>query len=444
MSKKHTHLWQRIRVPAGNTLLLRLIAIAIFYSVLITFLPIRGTTIFKKKGLPQEYTFLQALLIGTDDAYDLYRIDPNSDLYDEQGIQLYTPVDREVFKETQSLGKGVAEISFDQLQEASADVRLQNVKQTIHLPSPNRLIVPHRNGLVLYSVHQERGFDYVSDTGQVQLSTLDAYGGKIFFTALKDNEHYLRIYSPGCHQKRLVPLEKYPGGVKRRLEKMDMPVQRSMKLSPTQDRLYVLDHHQSAKITLVDLLSDKPIILNVPSLQERQVHFSPLFIDSDHLLFSAMDDTRMQTVLYNTKTGQYSLFSEYFTDRIYLTVTGKILLAQSFYRIGDTEINVPFGSRVFFNRIRNKYGDASWSHLDFSAAHGERLLKRAEFGEQFEVVNVEKFYTTEKLRNAAGIRNFENLLTALEVPSHVMSAYKSRASQMESRGKEYVLLDTYR
>lgn len=130
---------------------------------------------------------------------------------------------------------------------------------------------------------------------------------------------------------------------------LGIELQRAMTLSPAETSLFIVDHASAPRIAFVRLVERTAQELDVPGFAEEQVHFSPLYIDEETLLFSVLDRTHWGTVLYRINAGTYETLSEAFTDRAYRGATGKIILVQSFY---DDATNIPFGSALLLAEKR--------------------------------------------------------------------------------------------
>lgn len=167
-----------------------------------------------------------------------------------------------------------------------------------------------------------------------------------------DRPARLRITLEGCASLAEISLPGQAGRVAplQLLTTLGLPVEQRMFLSPAELSMAILDHRSSSRITLVDLLQQRSLELSAPSFAEDQVHFSPLFLDEDTLLFSVLDSTHWGTVLYHGQEDRYEQISESFTDRAYLSTSGKLVLVQSAYDGGT--LNIPFGSRVLLSRKR--------------------------------------------------------------------------------------------
>ncbi|MFH1444051.1 MAG: hypothetical protein ABIG34_01520 [Candidatus Peregrinibacteria bacterium] len=132
-------------------------------------------------------------------------------------------------------------------------------------------------------------------------------------------------------------------------ETLGLSMQNSMRLSPAETSLALVKHGTFPRTILVNLIQRNAIALSVPSFDPEQIHFSPFFIDDQTLLFSVLDRKQWATVLYHISTGTYETLSIGFTDHAYHTLTGKIILVQSFY---DDALNIPFGSVALLGQKR--------------------------------------------------------------------------------------------
>ncbi len=130
---------------------------------------------------------------------------------------------------------------------------------------------------------------------------------------------------------------------------LHLPMQQRMTLSPAETSLALIRHDTFPRITLVRLLERRAITLSVPSFDPEQLHFSPFFIDDETLLFSVLDRNHWGTVRYRVPTGTYEILSGNFTDHAYHTLSGDVILQQSFY---DDVVNVPFGSTGLLEQYR--------------------------------------------------------------------------------------------
>lgn len=170
------------------------------------------------------------------------------------------------------------------------------------------------------------------------------------FSIPPDRPARLHITLEGCGRLAEVLLPDQAGHVAPMslLASLGLPGEERMFLSPAELSLAILDHRSASRIALVDLLQQRSRELSAPSFAKDQVHFSPLFLDEETLLFSVLDSTHWGTVLYHSREDRYEQISEAFTDRAYLSTSGKLVLVQSAYEGGT--LNIPFGSRVLLSR----------------------------------------------------------------------------------------------
>lgn len=153
----------------------------------------------------------------------------------------------------------------------------------------------------------------------------------------------LAVISPACGPLAAVPLPESDSWYAPSLlfDALGIRMQRLMRLSPAETALAVLDHTAGPRLTVIDLMQRTARPLRVPGFAREQLHFSPLFIDEDTLIFSVLDRTRAVTVRYHRSADTYAILSDAFTDRPIPAADGTLLLLQSYY--GDRR-NTPFGS----------------------------------------------------------------------------------------------------
>lgn len=165
----------------------------------------------------------------------------------------------------------------------------------------------------------------------------------VFSTMMLDSRYVLAIQYSECVDPLTVSLpEPSSDDTVAMLTARSLPIQRTMVFSQYENRLALLDHTVAPHIALVNVAEKSSQELIVPDFGPEQVHFSPLFIGSDAVLFSVLQGKRTATVLYHISDARYETVSEHFTDRAMFSFSGDIVLLQSFYDDGAT--NVPFGS----------------------------------------------------------------------------------------------------
>lgn len=157
----------------------------------------------------------------------------------------------------------------------------------------------------------------------------------------------VRIYYAACKNPQSIPLPSSEDQASVFLKEMDIDPESTVILSPTEQYAVILDHDMRRRIVVVDLFAKEVSVLKSPDFGDDQIHFVPRFIDSHTVAFSIMDGQRKGTMLYDLEGQRYGLLSNDFSDAIYVSRNGKIILAQSFHRYAG---NVPFGSLALIRR----------------------------------------------------------------------------------------------
>lgn len=273
---------------------------------------------------------------------------------------------------------------------------------------------------------------------------------------------------------------------------LGIPEQRKMILSPAETSLVILDHSADPRLALVNLVDRTMQELSAPGFDAGQIHFSPFYIDEETLLFSVLDRNHWGTMRYHIPTGTYEMLSPNFTDHAYHSLSGEIILQQSFY---DETINVPFGSVALFDQKRGvpvqmiesligpKENHAELFSLLFqqpekSSLHFKTDLTTQSFNAIAESDLREPLRTfwrdyQLKLSHAVGVfhllklnpddslttietipfeirppatspsygENAEPLLRALELPLSLIEEYRKRSTDATSGGDFYTLVD---
>ncbi len=170
--------------------------------------------------------------------------------------------------------------------------------------------------------------------------------GSVYYKTTKDGVSSLNIYFAACKSPTSIPLSN-TSGVSETLSTFGLPVQKVLKISTTEHYAAVLDHETQRRVTIVDMFQNSVADLYVPEFGPDQIHFSPTFISSTAIAFSVMGGETKATVLYDIKQDTYTILSNDFSDAIYVSRLGKIVMAQSFnLRSG----NVPYGSMALMQK----------------------------------------------------------------------------------------------
>ncbi|MDD5041001.1 MAG: hypothetical protein PHX87_01100 [Candidatus Peribacteraceae bacterium] len=278
----------------------------------------------------------------------------------------------------------------------------------------------------------------------------------------------------------------------RLFDSLTLPKQKKMVLSPAETTLVLVHHDVFPRMTLVHLIARQAAALSVPSFDPEQLHFSPFFIDDQTLLFSVLDRYHWGTVRYNILTGTYEVLSQNFTDHAYHSLSGNVILQQSFY---DETINVPFGSLALLDQtrgipvqeiaaligqqeqqaglysllfqqpkesvlhFRTDLTTASFNviapsdvrellrtfwrdyQLKLSQSVGVLRLQKLESDDTFTPVETIPFEIHAPATFIQFIENAEPLLKALEVPVSLIEEYRKRSTEAKEAGAYYTLVD---
>jgi len=273
---------------------------------------------------------------------------------------------------------------------------------------------------------------------------------------------------------------------------LNLPMQRKMMLSPAETSLALVHHDTFPRIALIQLIGRHATALSVPSFDPEQLHFSPFFIDDQTLLFSVLDSNHWGTVRYHLSTGTYEILSQNFTDHAYSSLSGDVILQQSFF---DETINVPFGSVALLEQIRGipvqeiasltgqkenrselfsllfQKPEESSLHFkpnlttqSFNAIAESELreplrdfwrdyqLKLAQAVGVFHLLNLDPDGTLTQIETipfeihppatfAQYVEDAEPLLRALDLPTSLIEEYRKRRRDAKDKGEEYLLVD---
>jgi len=270
--------------------------------------------------------------------------------------------------------------------------------------------------------------------------------------------------------------------------------QRLMRLSPAESSLAVIDHTIGPHLTLINLFQHTNHALMVPGFAPEQVHFSPLFIDEETLLFSVLDLDHWGTVIYHINSKTFEPLTEAFTDQAYHSATGKIILVQSFY---DEKRNIPFGStrllesthafplrqietilaeidhaqatgilsQFFENSVNgrlrfrsrlenNSFNDIRdpsireqlrtlWSdgRLQIASTTGTFHILDAAPAETQTLIDRIPFEVHDPDTSASFTEDVEPLLRALELPKPLIEQYRKRSADAKAKKESYRLID---
>ncbi|MFH0851709.1 MAG: hypothetical protein V1876_03080 [Candidatus Peregrinibacteria bacterium] len=304
----------------------------------------------------------------------------------------------------------------------------------------------------------------------------------------------LRVDFAGCGTLADILLTERPDWYEpaRLFGSLHLPMQRQILLSPAETSLAIVDHDHAPRIILTDLIQRTARTLAVPSFDPEQLHFSPFFIDEETLLFSVLDRRHWGTVLYRLRTGTYETLSADFTDHAYHSLTGDVILRQSYF---DDTINIPFGSigileqqqsiptRLIetmtgpkennaetFSLLFQKPEESSlhfrsdlttksfnaiaesdlreplrtyWREYQLKLSHAVGTLRLLTLNPDNMLVQIETipFEIRPPATFVQHIEHAEPLLRALKLPDSLIEEYRKRSAEAENNGDFYLLVD---
>jgi len=270
--------------------------------------------------------------------------------------------------------------------------------------------------------------------------------------------------------------------------------QRLIRLSPAETALALIDHTVGPRLTIIDLFQHTIQAPLVPGFSPEQVHFSPFFIDEETLLFSVLDLDHWGTVIYHINTKTFEPLTEAFTDQAYRSLTGQIILVQSFY---DEKNNIPFGSTRLLESTHTfplRQIETILAEIDHAQATNilsqffeNSLNERLRFKSRLDNSSFNEIENTEireqlrtlwsdersQIASTTGIfhilsappegvptlveripfevhapktsaeftEDIEPLLRVLELPKTLMEQYRKRSADAKAKGESYRLID---
>ncbi|MFA5996708.1 MAG: hypothetical protein WC790_03245, partial [Candidatus Paceibacterota bacterium] len=363
-------------------------------------------------------------------------------------------------------------------------------QKTISFANAESIVFVNDSTAFLYDV--SRGdIGILVSRKNMQLALSDQYQLRVLFTTKDGDTSNLHIRYPGCSTEHVIRLNEGTQDMTKYLHEHGLPIQRQMQFSPSQDRVLLIDHSAQSTLTLVDLLSLKKDNLFVPFLGVGQIHYSPIFLDDEHLAFSVIDGHKWMTLSYNISSRTYKILSQNFSDDIFVSSTGKIILVQSFFARALN--NVPFGSRVFAQgspclpskEVDGLLGnDRSWmsvleevnsmycytksvnrdvinnlpnellrrrllsvweeqTNLDIAIEAITAIVQEVQEGQQYEVVERSSFHLLDGMAYNRFIQDVSPLLRILEVPREVISAYSQLLRYAKQNSEELLFATHY-
>jgi len=365
---------------------------------------------------------------------------------------------------------------------------------TPRLLSPRAVLVGSDNAVRVRDMASSYSYDPLAADKKSPLVSLSRNTNFTYFLSDQSGRTHVHIDFAGCGEIADIPLpaEESWYDAKKVFGALNLPMQQKMLLSPAETSLALVKHDTFPRIALVQLIERRASELTVPSFDPEQLHFSPFFIDEETLLFSVLDSKHWATVRYHLLTGTYEILSENFTDHAYHSLTGNIILQQSFLA-GET--NIPFGSVGLLEQRK------SISVRSIETIPGPRENNAAIFSLLFQkpkesILRFKPDLTTQsfnaipesdlreslrafwrdyqlKMTQAVGVfrllelnaddtlrqiktipfeiqppatfvqyvRDAEPLLNALELPATLVGEYRKRSADAAKAGEEYLLVD---
>ncbi|OIO55555.1 hypothetical protein AUJ46_01135 [Candidatus Peregrinibacteria bacterium CG1_02_54_53] len=363
----------------------------------------------------------------------------------------------------------------------------------LRLVSPRATLIGSGNQAHVQDMGSPYNYKLLTDEENSPLVYLSRDTNFVYFLTDEEDHPHLHVRYSECGEIENIslPAREEWYSPEQLFERLGIPMQHTIVLSPTEMSLALLSHNTLSRITLIDTLSWDSRTLSAPSFDSEQLHFSPFFIDNQTLLFSVLDRNHWGTVRYHLRTGAYEILSSNFTDHAYHTLSGKIILQQSFF---NGETNIPFGSIAL---LKQKQG---FPVQTIEAMTGPREQNTRIFAFLFEdpdaaflhfrrVIKVESFNAIEQTGIREALRSFwyenqlhpmqsgdfhllqlnpdstltpietipfeirppaisaqyrenvEPLLRVLELSAPLIEKYRERKEIAEQNGEQYLLLD---
>lgn len=297
--------------------------------------------------------------------------------------------------------------------------------------SPTRLIASTATGARIFDIGLKRNYE-VFRQENTRLAAATTNEETLFSTRERTGRSVLAVYSKYCQEPLELPLVLRPQNIQRQLLQRALPAMHTMLASPFATTLVVLDHAFSPRISIVNLVNNTSQELVAPFFGTQQIHFSPLFVDERTLLFSVIDGNRWGTVLYSIPDGRAQLFSDNFTDRAFLSTSRDLILLQSFYDNGQT--NIPFGSRTLY---------ASTKSPDAKQGEGSLQILRGTFKNGFSVVHTLPFQTDVNSPYFEFRQNIDPLLAAMGFSPAVIKQYREQVKSADAAKENYEFIDAF-
>lgn len=280
---------------------------------------------------------------------------------------------------------------------------------------------------VRYKVN-ERGLQSLNGVGSMRLVRANKTRSTLIYT-MRTNAQYMLVQKPmdaADDANMKITILPSHNDSERSVGSLELPSQNILRLSPVDGYAAILDHSHSGKIQLANLATADATELQVPRLSRSQIHFNPVFVTEGMLAFSVFDKNGWQTVSYDINARRYDVVSEKFSDQIYPTGDGGLLLLQTSVELIG---NIPFAAKSIQREKRE------------TALPGATLtFVRWKNGESENVQSIPVSMSVDE-RYFLYTRNTIALLGLLGAPKAVQTEYLSRSRFREKDNIPYEMID---
>ncbi len=256
---------------------------------------------------------------------------------------------------------------------------------------PSTLLANNGSMAEIFDADDERTYDLLSQKNMESV-VLTSRKDILFTTREANGSFTVHYLFANCQEPSVLRLGSTDTPAADMLREKGLPIQKTITLSPSQTNAAVLDHAYGSHINILNLISKETKEVILPDFSDKQIHFAPTFLGDNDIAFSVIDGRRNATVLYSITDGTSKVISDFFSDAIYLSLTGKLVLLQSFYSLSG---NVPFGSmkilqeqaRIPRNDIEAILGDDNvlWRRV-FSNPNDQFVSFHTDANERFKVI----------------------------------------------------------
>jgi len=307
------------------------VIIFFFYSIVVAYIGKDAKPeLLQRVNMTQRY---YGMLFRTEQGYNFFDFAPmnmsekSTDLSDE-----HLKISREDFSFI-PIGKNIFFADNPGQKTASGSFRLSII-------GPSILLANNGSFAEIFDADDERTYDLLSQPN-MDSATLTNRKDIIITTKETNGNFSLHYLYANCQEPSVLILGGTDSPAVETLKEKGIPLQNKITLSPSQTNAAVLNHMNGSHINIVNLISKQVKEISLPDVTDKQIHFAPTFLGDNNIAFSVMDGERYATVLYSIADNTFSIISNAFSDAIYLSLTGKLILLQSFYSLSG---NVPFGS----------------------------------------------------------------------------------------------------